>query len=90
MATLNFKKIEKIFLTLKIALKTQKSRLLLRRETSGLAIFYSDVLNGNLFLSCLSEFDKDIIYCVRVSALGNKIIFKSYKRLYDLRIFLLT
>ncbi len=29
--------LKKIFLTLKIALKRQKSRLLLRRETSGIA-----------------------------------------------------
>ena len=31
------KNLKKIFLTLKIALKTQKSRLLLRKETSGIA-----------------------------------------------------
>ena len=30
------KNLKKIFLTLKIALKKQKSRLLLRRETSGI------------------------------------------------------
>ena len=30
------KNLKKIFLTLKIALKTQKSRLLLRKETSGI------------------------------------------------------
>ena len=81
--------LKKIFLTLKIVLKTQKSRLLLRRETSGLAIFYSDVLNGNLFLSCFREFDKDFIYCVRVSALLDESIFERNQTLYDLSVLII-
>lgn len=83
------KNLKKIFLTLKIVLKTQKSRLLLRRETSGLAIFYSDVLNGNLFLSCFREFDKDFIYCVRVSALLDESIFERNQTLYDLSVLII-
>ena len=83
------KNLKKIFLTLKIAPETTKSRPLLRRETSGLAIFYLDVLNGNLFLSCFRKFDKDFIYCVRVSTLLYESIFERNQTLYDLSVLII-
>jgi hypothetical protein len=83
------KKFEKNFFDLENCPKNAKKAACFSVEKQAAQLrFYSDVLHGHLFLSCFCKFDKDIIYCVRISALRYQIIFKGDQRLQNLSVLL--